>query len=368
MVPVGAGTTPTIEEEKFLLDDFPLIRCTPENVDVSIKCTSAQVFEILDISPKQMEWTGEHQEFLDKCVEMVRIWTPATSWREWNNWTYNDAYGEPKDRCMFAVNLSIPSRVIKDRIQLMVNCINHHSGTSIFEFRTRAVQYFGYPELRTYIGRRLFTCWLDFAVRRERINEAQPPPIVVDLEALPENVLDTSAPTSTSATATTASGSSASAATTATSAAETRSSAQPTQAVESAPNPTSQPPKLPVLHQPLNIPPVADWLAGINDEVQQRRAASPVPASGPRRLVTRFSTTATSTTASTSATSSALAAQTSPGRPSSTTSTSSLPQSPTRRRVQQSSTREKTPSPTTSARGGPLTRSRSGHLTSEERE
>ena len=386
MVPVGAGTGPTVDEELLLVNEVSLIRYTPDNMGASLKCTSAELFEILDVSPTEINWQGAgNQEFLDKCLEMVRVWAPATVWKEWNGWWYDDAYGTPKDRCEFAVNLSIPSRVMKDRLQLMVNCINHNSSTSIFELRMRIPQYLGYPELRTYIGRRLFTCWLDFGVRREQIKEAQPPPTTVDLEALPENVLDTSASTSTSAKTTSASGGSASASgtTTATSAAETRSSAQPTQAVESATIPTSQPPGLPIPHQPLNIPPVVpDWLANINSEVRIRRAASPVPMRPPvpRRILIRVppSTTSTSLTTSTATASTLATASSTPVvstastpflRQTSTASTETLQTSPARDK--RSSTRGKTPSPMkstaasgkptpTSATEGPQTRSRTG--------
>ena len=247
----------------------------------------------------------------------------------------------------------------------------------------RTVQYLGYPELRTYIGRRLFTCWLDFALKLDRIKEAQPPPAVADLDTLPENVLDTSASTSASAKSTSAAGggsasaSSASASTTtATSAAETRSSAQPTQAIESAPIPTSQPPGMPETHQPLNIPPVVpDWLANINSDLRERRVASPIPTTllAPRRIPIRHGTSTTAVTAETSASSSSVPATSAstvpktPPRPPSTASTVSLQQSPTRGQ-KKSGAHGKTPSPTkstgaktpaTAAREGPLTRSRS---------
>ena len=80
MVPVGAGTTPTLEEEQLLLQETELIRYTPDNMGASIKCTSAEIFEILDVAPTQINWQGEgNQECLNKCFEMLRIWTPVNN-------------------------------------------------------------------------------------------------------------------------------------------------------------------------------------------------------------------------------------------------------------------------------------------------
>ena len=366
IVPIGAGTTPNLEEERLLLDQYALIRYTPDNMGANLKCTPAELLEILDFSPIQVKWEGEsNQEFLDKCLEMVRIWTPATVWKQFKGWWYDDAYGNHEERCEFAVNLSIPSRVMKNRIQLMINCINHHSSTTIFDLRMRTAQYLSYPELRTYVGRRLFTCWLDFATRREKIQEAQPPPTVVDVDALPENVMATSAPTSASTaktvTAPSSSSTGASGTTTATSAAETRSSAQSTQAVESASTPTSRPPGQPAEHLPLNIPPtVPDWLANLNTDLQERRAASPV-LSEPRRTSKRVSASKTATTPTLHR----------PTSVASSASTASLQTSPVKQQAA-SSARAKTPpqaKPPTSTSGRttptvaserPQTRSRTG--------
>jgi hypothetical protein len=352
MVPIGAGTTPAIEEEQLLLEDYVLIRHIPENIGGSLKCTSAEIFEILDVSPTRIEWRGEKdlQEFLDMCIEMVRIWTPASVWKEWKGWSYDDAYGDPKERCQFAVNLSIPSRSVQDRIQLMVNCINHHSSTSIFDLKVRTAQFLSYPELRTPTGRRLFTCWLDFAIKQDRMLEAQPPATVIDVEALPENVLDISAAAASGAKATKTAGGK-SATPTATSAAETRSTA--TSAAESVPHPTSQPPRQPEPHQPLNIPPtVPEWLTDVY------ATGSAQTTTGPRQASTPSTSAAAAASASASAPAGTAGAVGSPtcARGGRRTASGKTPPSPAK---SSTSATGRTPP---IAGEGPQTRSRSGQL------
>ena len=235
LVPIGAGTTPTIQEEKLLLENVSLIRSTPENVHPDFKCTSAQIFEILDVSPvKNFVWEGEHQDFLNKCVEFVHLWGSNSQWKEFAAFSYKNSYGDWNQRNRFAVNLGIPSTVVNDWIRLLISCINHHSAASIKELREYPNRYLGRSNLQSYVGRRLFTIWMDFAPRNELVDEVQPKP-AEDPLALPENVMET-----TAAASSTMIGASTS---TTTSAAETRSSAQPTQADESATHPTSQPPK-----------------------------------------------------------------------------------------------------------------------------
>jgi hypothetical protein len=233
LVPIGAGTTPTMQEEKLLLENVSLIRSTPENVHPDFKCTSAQIFEILDVSPvKNFVWEGEHQDFLNKCVEFVHLWGSNSQWKEFAAFSYKNSYGDWNQRNRFAVNLGIPSTVVNDWIRLLINCINHHSAASIKELREYPNRYLGRSNLQSYVGRRLFTIWMDFAPRNELVDEVQPKP-AEDPLALPENVMET-----TAAASSTMIGASTS---TTTSAAETRSSAQPTQADESATHPTSQP-------------------------------------------------------------------------------------------------------------------------------
>ena len=70
----------------------------------------------------------------------------------------------------------------------MTRMINHHSGATIEDLRGINLNE---PDIRTYAGRRLFTCWMDFGLRREMIKTAQPPPPppAQDLMQLPENVI-----------------------------------------------------------------------------------------------------------------------------------------------------------------------------------
>ena len=86
---------------------------------------------------------------------------------------YISEYGKFLERCQFAVNLVLPSRKVEGNAVLMTRMINHHSGATIKDLRGISLNE---PEIRTYVGRRLFTCWMDFGLRRELIKTAQPPP------------------------------------------------------------------------------------------------------------------------------------------------------------------------------------------------
>ncbi len=70
----------------------------------------------------------------------------------------------------------------------MTRMINHHSEATLQDLRGINLNE---PEIRTYAGRRLFTCWLDFGIRREMIKTAQPPPQPPehDFMQLPEEVI-----------------------------------------------------------------------------------------------------------------------------------------------------------------------------------
>ncbi len=104
---------------------------------------------------------------------------------------YISEYGKHQERCQFAVNLALPSRTVEGDTRLMTRIINHHSGATIQDLRGINLNE---PEIRTYAGRRLFTCWMDFELRRELIKTAQPPPPppAQDFMQLPENVISSS--------------------------------------------------------------------------------------------------------------------------------------------------------------------------------
>ena len=97
---------------------------------------------------------------------------------EWANLSlqcepYISEYGIHQQRCQFAVNLALPSRRVEGDAGLMTRLINHHIGATIQDLRDINLNE---PEIRTYAGRRLFTCLMDYGLRRDMIKIAQPPP------------------------------------------------------------------------------------------------------------------------------------------------------------------------------------------------
>ena len=339
IVPVGAGTTPTVEEEELLCNNVSLIRCTVDNVHPGFKCTPAEVLEILDVSPIQnFEWKGEHQEFLNQCVEFMRLWLTSSAWNEWNNFSWSDSYGDWSQRRKFAVNLSIPSRVVNNRVSLMVDCINHHTGTSIKQLREYSKRHFAYNPMKSYVGQRLFTIWMDFAPRHDLPDEDQPKP-TEDPLALPENVLDTTAAAPSASTSSATSGAASSSAATAT---ETRSSAQTPQADESATHPTSQPPKP---HQPVSLAP-SNLIAQF--EVRRRVVVKPTSTKTPAKPTSTVAKTVGTSTVTTPATSvfAMDVTESSLRSTSAASDTTSLPGSPAR--STRSNTRAATPVPSPS--------------------
>ena len=85
---------------------------------------------------------------------------------------YISEYGKHQERWLFAVNLALPSRRVERDAGLMTRMINHHRGATVQDLHAINLNE---PEIRTYSGRRLFTCWMDFGLRRELIKTAHPP-------------------------------------------------------------------------------------------------------------------------------------------------------------------------------------------------
>ena len=150
-----------------------------------LKATEHEVLALLHGAPLDgVGWFGEQTEFLDKCLGMVEEWANLSLQCE----PYISDYGKHQERCQFTVNLALPSRRVKGDAGLMTRMINHHSGATIQDLRDINLNE---PEIRTYAGRKLFTCWMDFGLRLKLIKTAQPPPPpqAQDFMQLPENVM-----------------------------------------------------------------------------------------------------------------------------------------------------------------------------------
>ena len=85
---------------------------------------SARGMALLHEAPLDgIEWPGEQQEFLDKCLGMVEEWANLNLQCE----PYISEYGKFQERFQFAVNLALPSRKVKGDAVLMTRMINPHS-------------------------------------------------------------------------------------------------------------------------------------------------------------------------------------------------------------------------------------------------
>ena len=101
---------------------------------------------------------------------------------------YISEYGKYHERCQFAVNHPLLSRRMEGDAGLMTKTINYHSRATMQDVRGINLNE---REIQTYAKQRLFTCWLDFRLRREMISTAQPPSQLPaqDLMQLPDNVM-----------------------------------------------------------------------------------------------------------------------------------------------------------------------------------
>ena len=155
--------------------------------------TPEEMLYLLHEAPRDgIEWTGEHKEFIRKCVSMVSEWNSLDIQCD----PFISEFGKHQERCQFAVNLALPSRRVEGDADLMTSCINHHSGSTLKQLRSININE---PAIKTYSGHRLFPCWLDFGLRTNLIKTAIPPSRPqIDPTELPENVLAGPAATSTS--------------------------------------------------------------------------------------------------------------------------------------------------------------------------
>ncbi len=184
LVPVGSGDAVQPEDDIMFKNQILLTLVEGRPPATELKATASEVLALLHEAPLDgIGWHGDQAEFLKKCMEMVVEWANLSLQCD----SYISEYGKYQERCQFAVNLALPSRRVEGDAGLMTRMINHHSGATLQDMRGINLNE---PEIRTYAGPRLFTCWLDFGLRREMIKTAQPPPPPAqDFIKLPDYVL-----------------------------------------------------------------------------------------------------------------------------------------------------------------------------------
>ena len=189
-----------------------------------------------------------------------RRWTPCTGTSTWrptpsssSAWSsplkapetpkrckpWRADFGNHGERCQIAVQVALPSLAVTASANLLLPWINHSSNLTVAELRAINLKE---PRLRSRVGCRLVTCWLDFAVRPAEFTAAmntqgRPPAGHVTPPAAAASPTEASASTARPSTPPPAS--------------------EPATAPAAA---TSATPRPPPVHQPVSLAPVADWL------------------------------------------------------------------------------------------------------------
>ena len=170
MVPVSSGNAFQLEDDIMFKNQIFITHVEGRPPATEYKATAHEVLALLhEASLDGVGWSVEQTEFLNKCMGMVEEWANLSLQCE----PYISEYEKHQERCQVAVNLALPSRKVEGDAGLMTRMINHHSGATIQDLRGINLNE---PDIRTYARRRLFTCWMDFRLRREIIKTAQPPP------------------------------------------------------------------------------------------------------------------------------------------------------------------------------------------------
>ena len=185
LVPVGSGNLAQPEEDIMFKNQILITHVEGRPPATELNATASEVLEFLhEAFLDGIGWDGEQKEFPDRCMGIVEEWANLSLLCE----PYISEYEKYQERCRFAVNLALPSRKVEGDAGLMTRMINHHCGATLQDLRCINLNV---PKLRTYAGRRLFTCWMDFGLLRELIITAQPPPPppAHDFMQLPEEVM-----------------------------------------------------------------------------------------------------------------------------------------------------------------------------------
>ena len=237
--PVGAGTGVTVAEGAMLFQHRNLVARADAPDIAELKCEPAKLAEVLEASPVDTLLWGldmENDRFLQQCVELAA--EGARTLKRIKPWSAD--FGTHGERCQIAVQVALPSLAVTASANLLLPWINHSSNLTVAELRSINLKE---PRLRSRVGCRLITCWLDFAVRPAEFTAAtntQGGPAVGHV--MPPAAAGTGAESSASSTRP-----------------RTPPDTVPEQAPASAAaTPATAPP--PPVHQPVSLAPVADWL------------------------------------------------------------------------------------------------------------
>ena len=159
--PVGAGTGVTAEESAMLFQHRNLVARVDSPDITELKCDPAKLAEVLEVSPVDaIQWglDMETDSFLQQCVELAA--EGARTPKRYKPWRAD--FGTHGERCQIAVQVALPSLAVTASANLLLPWINHSSNLTIAELRAINLME---PRVRSRVGCRLVTCWLDFAVR-----------------------------------------------------------------------------------------------------------------------------------------------------------------------------------------------------------
>ena len=259
--PVGAGNGITEEESPMLYVDRNLVARANAPDLAELQCTATQLSDSLDVAPTdtvRWEYDMAVDPFFKQCVALAAEGAKAPKVCK----PFRTDFGDHKERCQIAVQVALPSLAVTGSANLFLPWINHSSGLTVAELRAINIME---PRIRSRVGRRLFSCWLDFAVRPAEFTAASNtqgqaptgrvvPPQVSTAEAPAPAVCARPSTPPLRAPAVTAT----------------------TPAPTPAPVLTPATPQLPPVHQPVSLPPVADWLP----QTRERAVASTGAGSG----------------------------------------------------------------------------------------
>ena len=130
--PIGCGETPDVIDRMALVNSVDLLRFESRRDRPEYPCSAAQVtMQIYRAMGYHVLWSGEHDEFLLKCANLVKRRKRQMALDRLNPTPANTDFGDFGLRYEFTVALALPSRAVTTDAYITLHCINHHSGKSL---------------------------------------------------------------------------------------------------------------------------------------------------------------------------------------------------------------------------------------------